>query len=493
LLREGEALRKIGQSAELFEDHSPLQLGASGRFQGEAFTLVGRLQYRYGQGTWNEWHALFDNARSGWLSEDNSGFVFSFDQRVSDPVPAATSWVVGHRAVLLGRDWSVATVTAARLIAAQGELPQPPQLERGFVVADLRSAAGEVMTLDYSSAAPHCSVGRAVALADLALIGLLDGSGGAGFGGGEKNLKARAVECPSCGAALELTLATTQSIVCKQCHAVVDVSQGVGGDLTHYAQENGMEPQIALGKVGTLKLGSQALPWQVVGYAERCEVVGSGQEDEQSFWREYLLYHRTAGFAFLVDAEDGWSWSIPITGAPKVSGDKATYQTVAYRKMYQYQGAITYVLGEFYWQLQRGQTTANADYRSGNKRLNSEFTQNQGEGEMVWSAGDTLSAAEVSKAFRLAPDQMAALERDVTPLSAVVVKVVVWIFLILLVLLLVYCTTSEDHQPDCNAVAQTYGPASQEYNSCLRSNRSSGSGRTGGGSFGGFSTGGGHK
>ena len=31
LVRDGEALRRIGASAELFDDHSPLQLGASGR------------------------------------------------------------------------------------------------------------------------------------------------------------------------------------------------------------------------------------------------------------------------------------------------------------------------------------------------------------------------------------------------------------------------------------------------------------------------------
>ena len=44
LVREGEALRRIGVSGELFDDHSPLQLGASGRWQGVAFTLVGRLR-----------------------------------------------------------------------------------------------------------------------------------------------------------------------------------------------------------------------------------------------------------------------------------------------------------------------------------------------------------------------------------------------------------------------------------------------------------------
>ena len=53
--------------------------------------------------------------------------------------------------------------------------------------------------------------------------------------------------------------------------------------------------------------------------------------------------------------------------------------------------------------------------------------------------------------------------------------------------------TCGDADPDCSALRATYGEASQEYQNCLR-NRGSGSGfRTGGGSFGGYSSGGGHK
>ena len=88
IVRDGDALRKIGQSAELFDDHSPLQLGAGGRYQGAGFTLVGRLQYRYADGTWNEWHALFDNGKSGWLSEDNGRYVIAFDAPLTGPAPA---------------------------------------------------------------------------------------------------------------------------------------------------------------------------------------------------------------------------------------------------------------------------------------------------------------------------------------------------------------------------------------------------------------------
>ena len=61
VVRAGNELRKIGESAELFDDHTPLQLGVNGTYQGAHFDLFGRLQYRTAEGTWNEWHALFDS------------------------------------------------------------------------------------------------------------------------------------------------------------------------------------------------------------------------------------------------------------------------------------------------------------------------------------------------------------------------------------------------------------------------------------------------
>ena len=299
LLREGDALRRIGISAELFDDHTPLQLGARGTRHGVSFALVGRLQYGYRSGpqasaspapppkgaaaptgiagseldgTWNEWHALFDNGRSAWLSEDNGAYVIAFDAPLPGDAPALGSLRAGQRTLADGRAWDVASVAQARLIAAQGELPRPPRLEGEFTVVDLRNSAGEVATLDASDAAQvQWSLGRAVALSELAMQGLKDAS--------EKTLAARSLQCPSCGAALEVKLATTQSIVCHQCHAVVDVSAGVGADLAHYQQNNsgpsGLAPQIPLGALarpGSLALGGPALEWQVVGYQERCDV-----------------------------------------------------------------------------------------------------------------------------------------------------------------------------------------------------------------------------
>jgi len=412
--------------------------------------------------------------------------VMAFDAPAPPQAPRADGLRAGQSLVLDGRPWQVASVVRARLGAAQGELPFAPNLKDEFVVVDLRNAQDEVATLDYAEPArPKWSIGRSTALSDLALTGLREAS--------EKTLVARGVQCPSCGTALEVKLASTQSIVCHQCHAVVDVSQGVGGDLAHYAQDtphiDGGQPQLPLGSTATLALGTAAKPWQVVGYVERCEIA-EGPDDESVFWREYLLYNRNEGFAFLVDAEDGWSWTVPITGAPQVVGDVAHWRGDSYRKLYAYGGQITYVLGEFYWQLKRGERTDNVDYAAGTKRLNRE----QAGSEVTWSAGQTMDARTIALAFKLPEGRGPALARDALPLSGggspLTKNLIIAIFVIVaVVLVLKDCSRS-----NCDEMRATFGASSNEYLQCLRSGGSgSGVPRSGGGSYGGFGSGGGHK
>lgn len=492
MLREGDALRRIGTSAELFDDHSPLQLGARGTRLGVGFTLVGRLQYGYEGGTWNEWHALFDNERSAWLSEDNGAYVLAFDMPRPADAPPLDGLQAGQRVLSDGRAWDVASVTEARLIAAQGELPSPPLQAGSFTVVDLRNSAGEVATLDGSDPANiGWSVGRAVAISELAMSGLKDAS--------EKSLASRAIECPSCGAALQPKLATTQSLSCDQCHAVVDIAAGVGAELHHYAQNNagtdGAEPLIALGRTGSLELGGPPAPWQVVGYQERCDIPETA-EDETTFWREYLLYNQTLGFAFLVDTNDGWSWVRPITGAPKVRGDRAEWQSVPYRKRWSYGARVTWVQGEFYWRVTKDQRAHVTDYEGEGAQSTKRLSREQTGNEVTWSAGEALDASIIARAFSLPVAAHASLQRDSAPLastSSIGIGRLLLIFVAILVLAVVMSRCGSD---DCDQVQQTFGAASTEFQQCKRQSGSGyrGSGGSGGGgSYGGWSGGGGHK
>jgi hypothetical protein len=286
---------------------------------------------------------------------------------------------------------------------------------------------------------------------------------------------------------------------------VVDLSAGVGGELAHYAQNNagphGAEPQIPLGRSGKLGSGAgtgtgtglsaTAADWQVVGYQERCDIPAAGDDDETSYWREYLLYNRELGFSFLVDSDEGWSWVRPLTGAPQVRGDTAQWQGVRYRKRWDYGARVTWVQGEFYWRVERDARAQVTDYDGSGADSSKRLSREAADHEVVWSAGSTLDAAVVATAFGIADTQAAALRRDATPLAhgGIGVGKIILIVLVVLVLIVLLSRCDSDR---CDEYRQTFGSASNEYRQCV-AQRSSGGVRTSGGSYGGWSSGGGHK
>lgn len=465
VVRQGEVLSRLGKMAELFDDHSLLQLGASGRWQSQAFTLVGRLQYRYAQGTWTEWQALLDDGRTATLSEDNGAYVFSETLQTQRAMPPAENFKLGATTAINGKPYVVASNTPVSLIAAQGELPKLPELGQEFVVVELRSDSGEVVSVDYRLQPPEVSRGRAATLQELAMTGLKDESA--------KNEQGRQFDCPQCGAPVAVQLGGSKSITCGSCHALIDLSSGVGGELAHAMQDEPVQPLIPLGKTGTL----QGASWQVVGFQHRM-----GHElddpDEHFGWDEYLLYNAERGFAFLVDSSEGWSLVKPLTGAPTLSadGNTANYMGTRYTHKYSYNAETTYVEGEFYWQVQRGQTTYNRDFAKAKSLLSMEQTPR----EITWSSGSQIASDTVAQAFGL-NDRKDALQRnDASPVSSskgsgCLTIIVVLVILLVLVLLLSRCSRCDPRVENCSASS------------------SGSSSRSSGGSFGGFSSGGGHK
>ena len=457
VVRSGDVLQRLGKMAELFDDHSPLQLMASGRItldgKEHPFTLIGRLQYKNAAGVWTEWVAFLQDGTMASLGEDNGSYVFTRPMDPGRELPEASRFRVGSTTAINGKPYSVAFSGQASLISAQGELPKLPPLGQPFDMVELRSEDGEVLSIDYGHQPPHVERGKSVLLEDLQLQGLKDESA--------KDEKGRQFNCPHCGAPVQVQLSTTKSITCGSCASIIDLSSGVGGELRSAEQDDPVRPIIPLGSKGQL----QGVQWQVVGFQHRM-----GQEpgdDEQFGWSEYLLYNQKRGFAFLVDAEDGWSMVRPTTGAPQMAanGRTAKYMGSTYQLKYTYEAETTYVLGEFYWQVERGQKTSNRDFASAKGLLSMEQSKN----ELTWSAGDKLASDTVVKAFKL-DDKKDLLQRD-DPGPFVAAKglgcgtlILIAVVLIILLVLLSNCSGSPG-----------------------------GGTRSSSGSFGGFSTGGGHK
>ncbi|RYY87715.1 MAG: DUF4178 domain-containing protein, partial [Comamonadaceae bacterium] len=251
------------------------------------------------------------------------------------------------------------------------------------------------------------------------------------------------------------------------CNSLIDLSQGIGGELRHAVQDEPVQPLIPLGSLGQL----QGVQWQVVGFQHRMGWL-AGEEDERFGWSEYLLYQRKRGFVFLVDSEDGWSLVRPLTGAPTLSpgGNEATYLNTRYRLKESYTAETDYVAGEFYWPVRRGQRTANSDFTSGTRLLSMERSAQ----EVTWSSGSTLDGLAVAMAFNLKDPDGRLKRSDASPTSTAggtgigcATLIVILVVIILLVVLL----------------------------ELLRDDQGSGGsgGRVSGGSWGGSSSGGGHK
>ncbi|MBC7918271.1 MAG: DUF4178 domain-containing protein [Rhodoferax sp.] len=462
VVRDGETLSRIGKMAELFDDHSPLQLHASGVWNGQDFTLLGRLQYKYGEGTWTEWHALLGDGSSAFLSEDNGSYVFTTNTPTQREMPAADRFRVGANTAINGKTFTVASNQTVALISGQGELPRLPKLGENFSMVELRSAEGDVLSVDYSVQPPGVSMGRSVSLEDLKFSGLKDESA--------KDEKGRQFNCPNCGATLSLMLPGSKSMTCSSCNSIIDVSQGIGGELKAAQQDEPVKPLIPLGSVGVL----QGTEWQVVGYQHRMGTDPT-DPDEHFGWDEYLLYNRKLGFTFLVDSTEGWSIVKPATGAPVVSsnGQSATYLGTKYQLKESYSAETNYVVGEFYWQVLRGQTTSNRDYAHGPSLLSME----QSATELTWSVGGKVASDVVTKAFKLEGKQDLFQRADVGTTSFKAasnhIAIIIFVVVVLLVLMLSKCSSSCDPNTQNCAANNSY--------------------RTTGGSWGGYSGGGGHK
>lgn len=488
LLRDGDTLSQIGQSAEIFEDYSPLQLGSSGRWMGRSFAVVGRVQRGSELGNWNEWHLLFDagpeTPRTAWLSEDNGQFVVSLEAPLSETPPEAPA--LGQPLTLAGQRWQVAAIVEAALRAAEGELPRPPKAGR---VVELRNAQGEVGSLEYrDGSSPIWSVGRNVALADMALQGLRTTAEGESVA--EAKFKGRSIACPSCGAPLEPKLSQTKSMVCAQCSAVVDLPEGESKALGFTPQNPGLPPLIPLGRTGTLGVDGKPQAWTVVGYQERCDIPEDA-EDEQSFWREYLLYNQLAGFAFLVDTREGWSLVRTLTGAPTQARGGVSWQGRSYAQRWIYGAQTTHVLGEFYWPVRLNDRVQVTDYMtSDGQHLLSREQQGP---EITWSGGSPIAADAVQKAFNLR-GTAAQFTRDASAFKnsggKLLVYIVVGLFLLVILGTLLRACSSDD----CQQVRTSFGENSNEYRQCRSSSRGSGYIGNSGSSYGGYSSGGGsHK
>jgi len=177
IVRTGDALVSMGKVAEVPEDVSPLQIGVRGTDGGQNFQLIGRVRWRWTDGGWNEWLALFDNGATAWIGEAMGRYmllreVAATGSAVERSLQAGAQIILGTEALIDGVHYRVTDVKEATCGGSEGELPfnTPPGFSMPSV--DLMAADGHCASIQKDGGEVKVYAGRYVTLADMKASGL---------------------------------------------------------------------------------------------------------------------------------------------------------------------------------------------------------------------------------------------------------------------------------------------------------------------------------
>jgi len=390
LVRHDQALEDIGKMAALVEDRSPLQLGSEGRYKGVHFALIGRIQIKYSQGTWNEWHLLFDDMRTGWLSEAGGEYVLTFMEQVREPLPEFSALKIGQRLQVASRVWTVSNLENAECIAGQGELPFKVGAGYPVSAADLRNER-HFATLDYSETPPLLFVGEAVDFKSLRMANLREG-----MAVPATVVPVQVFRCPGCGVPMQARSKDIVAVGCSSCGTVVDTADRNYKVLSKASaiRDEVCMPRLPIGSKGTL----EGKPAEVIGFLVK-RAVDAGMSYA---WREYLLAGENGSYRWLTEYNGHWN-IVDVLSRPPVTTKVLEVTGVSFGGQHfkhfstTARAEVVQVSGEFTWRVQRGETNRVDDFVAPPLMLSREGSGS----DLSWSQGHYVEPAIIAQAFAL--------------------------------------------------------------------------------------------
>jgi Domain of unknown function (DUF4178) len=122
LLRGTDGLDFTGQSSNLADYPSRLQVGMNGKIRGRAFTVLGRVRYNYDGGFWEEFQVAWtDGAPPDWLEEDEGYWTLFRRERVKSAVPPYDSLRVGSTFSVNNRNVFISEKRQAEVAGSEGQ------------------------------------------------------------------------------------------------------------------------------------------------------------------------------------------------------------------------------------------------------------------------------------------------------------------------------------------------------------------------------------
>lgn len=206
------------------------------------------------------------------------------------------------------------------------------------------------------------------------------------------------VQCPACGGPITLKgFGAVEQVSCPYCGSELRPEDSGALRILQQYQRARQESALPLNARGTL----EGTEWEIIGIVWRhCVVDGISYP-----WQEFLLYNPYKGYRWLVyQMTDGhWSLGGALPGAPKTRA--SMHKSVVFRKQvfkhFQTSVAqVTYVEGEFPWQVRHGDHAIAHDYVADTESLSiEEQATEEGGSDVNFTRMRHIEGREVWKAF----------------------------------------------------------------------------------------------
>ena len=198
--------------------------------------------------------------------------------------------------------------------------------------------------------------------------------------------------CPNCAGSVNIrAIGSSINVVCSYCSSVIDTNDENYKVVDTFTNKIKRRQVIGLGQRGEL----YGTLWEVIGYMERVEQSGTYT------WSEYLLFNPLKGFRWLTEYAGHWSFVTTLKDHleehPPNNPLYASYKNKEYTTFSIGTATVTFVIGEFYWQVRIGEKVDMIEFISPPETL----TLEKNSEERVWSVGLYTSAEIIKNAFQV--------------------------------------------------------------------------------------------
>lgn len=208
-------------------------------------------------------------------------------------------------------------------------------------------------------------------------------------------VQATKIDCPSCGAPITLRTFTNASRVrCEYCDTLIDQKHTGLSIVEQYDKAQTFKPKIPLGSRGRF----EGKTFEVVGFLRR--------EAPEFSWYEYLLFNPYHGYRFLSESNRHWSYVRTLKSEPSKGGGfhpALHHDGRTFKKFASYPAAVSYVFGEFYWQVKVGDRAYVTDYVCPPDLISAERAKDGSAAEIQYSIATYMTPEDVFGRFKLEP------------------------------------------------------------------------------------------